>query len=542
MKIRLIKFIWEERWALRLGALVIVLAIGLDPFSQQLVQLSSGFEFEETLNVRIKRAQLYEKGHIISDNASRKPATAVVDASMEASIVNGVSRSLSVIEKQKTAQCFTQSCTWPRFETLGVCHRCNNLTDIRKVKDFEKPYRQAAMALSIHDVPPLDSDVTAFVLPNGHFLANPNECTVDSDHFNYCSYQDEFDIAVSTPGFALTSFGTGNANKTNSMQDLDTLIWSMSTLHIDTDAFKDSSSVWPYTAVRATECGIYYCVKQVEAAVKEGQLTENVTEITEAKRDPDSSSPTYDDLGNQPNIHGPDIILQSPNSPNNIPFKVKAAAVFSINAYFQELYTSNATQQSNVTDAVKDALGKDATGINGAILDQESAPRGVRTIWDADNQLSSISDVFAALAASMTNDIRDNSDNEWIGEEGTQKTYYRAEWGWLALHGAVLAGGVITWFTTFISSTSRSGIVPAWKSGSLAVIGHGSLAADMLKGAKTEKELEQKAKSARVRMKLEDTDIPLRGNQRHDPENASDGRESVELVAKRSFSSDRARA
>lgn len=49
-------------WILRLGALVILLDVAVDPFSQQLVQLRQDLVYNEDSETVISRAERYSKG------------------------------------------------------------------------------------------------------------------------------------------------------------------------------------------------------------------------------------------------------------------------------------------------------------------------------------------------------------------------------------------------------------------------------------------------------------------------------------------------
>lgn len=91
---------------------------------------------------------------------------------------------------------------------------------------------------------------------------------------------------------ALTSFGTGDPMETSSMQDIDTLIWSMSIIRfhersysVDTPNYKYH---WPDITLRATECALYYCVKTMQPRVTGNVIHGNAIEATDAVRDPDS--------------------------------------------------------------------------------------------------------------------------------------------------------------------------------------------------------------------------------------------------------------
>lgn len=167
-----------------------------------------------------------------------------------------------------------------------MCHQCNDLTsDLKTVYASSELYE----ASDGHELQK-DND-TVFVLPNGHFLVNTNGChlTVDGS----CGFSPPIIAEESLEKLTMTSFSTGDPKKTNSMQDIDTLIWSMSIIHPDMESMTNSSKPyydydWPGMTIRAAECAIYYCVKTIDSKVEGNIIHENITKATDTVRGPDS--------------------------------------------------------------------------------------------------------------------------------------------------------------------------------------------------------------------------------------------------------------
>jgi hypothetical protein len=215
--------------------------------------------------------------------------------SMKAAILAGLSRAPEEVEQEVLVQCPTSNCTWDPFLTLGVCHRCNDVT--AKLSRFVDGIDYANLADSIGASVGLSSNVspdsirrvsiTAYSLPNGHFIANGNGCSLFNDS-SACSAKLEGmgDSSTTLRTYTTTSFGTGNPNKTNTMTDIDTLIWSMSVIYPDVKRL-NRSSLWPDVPLQAMECAIYYCVKNVTSSMEGNRLSESITEVNSV-RDPDS--------------------------------------------------------------------------------------------------------------------------------------------------------------------------------------------------------------------------------------------------------------
>ncbi|OBT83439.1 hypothetical protein VE02_07869 [Pseudogymnoascus sp. 03VT05] len=399
-------------------------AIGIDPFTQQLIQFRSGLFSEPSHAARIARSSRY----------TREYGSALVDMplSMKTAVLTGLTRSPSELAQQVLVQCPTSNCTWPPFRTLGVCHRCTNVTtSLRRIDGIDSSLVDITGYMLGLDGPPIFNNSgifpsTAYVLPNGHFIANVNAHT-------------------SNPGsigrYTMTSFGTWNKSKTLTMKDVDTLIWSTSFIHPDVDAVNAVSwpvgadgtrlplplgdllpnlPIWPEVPLQATECGLYYCVKAVNSSVEGNQLHENITEFS-SKRDPASGDPSspasFPDTG--PDYQA-DLYITSPNASDPV-FYVHQSPLNAISEYIQSLFVANYTDPyaspdpslprvRQEIDAILRMSG--AVGLNG----MSSGPQTYLTMtatpptldhlwtWTAPN----VASTFDSLATSITNEMSRN--------------------------------------------------------------------------------------------------------------------------------------
>lgn len=521
---------------------MILLAIGLDPFSQQLLQLEQRVQYVESKWYSNPGAAFTLRATEFSDgktqfahswsrkeNSDRNPIinmTTQLGLPMQAAILNGLDLSRKSIIQQGNVRCPTGVCTFDQFESLSVCHRCNDLTsDLKRVDNFGKVYN----ALYHEDYENVfqKKNGTAFALPNGHFLMNINGCEVAVS--GTCQYISP-PIGHGAPEkLSLSSFGTGDPEKTNSMQDTNTLIWSMSMIHIDMEKITNSSKSvyeygWPDIPLRAIECAIYYCVKSINLTVDGNVIHENVTEATDAVRDPSSFkfNPNLLDHVAPENIppvnklapleynklhtyvQRDDLILHFPDNTTKPEYSISDGAVWSLSHYIQDLFSTNITGGPNMTAVISDVLPKNAVGYNGVIGSSQTKPAAVGSIWNPDKRKLNIEDTFGTLAISMANRMRrDNvklSVDYVYGHIGTPTQYYKTQWGWIVLHSMVLIGGAVFWCVTVRNSARPLEAVPAWKNSSLATMSRGSSAEEALKGADTVAEMEKKAREQRLMM------------------------------------------
>ncbi|KAK2761701.1 hypothetical protein FQN54_001529 [Arachnomyces sp. PD_36] len=440
---------------------IILLAIGIEPFSQQLLQLQEGIEFTDSPTygepaARTTGVEEYNKGDwdfINRTTSAKDPETTMVTANtrlelaMQTVILGGLSRSREVVNQQAHVQCPTGICFWDQFQTLGVCSRCNDLTsELERVNDFGDVYDAAHN--KDYEREYAKKDATAFVLPNGHFLMNINECSPTASD---CYYFSPFIGSSIAETSSMNSFGTGDPRKTNSMKDINTLIWSMSVIHLNTEEYSESE--WPNVSLSATECAIYYCVKTIETRVDGNIIHENATEATDAVRNPDSwelrSSFEY---GAAPENVPPDnknatlefhkyhsaaqrddLVISFPNNSSKPNYTLSYTAVWSVSQFIQELLSTDLIENDNVTEAISKSkfLPNDTARYNG-MLDNSGMgePAAADNVWGFDKP--DIPDTFATLATSMTNrlrepDLTDDLTFSVFGRVGRPTKYYKTQ-------------------------------------------------------------------------------------------------------------------
>lgn len=158
------------------------------------------------------------------------------------------------------------------------------------------------------------------------FYCNVNGCPLYSgfDGESLCTkeVQEKTYAVYSNQKYTTSSFGTGNPNKTNTMRDIDTLIWSMSVIYPDIEVVNASSSLWPDVRLQATECALYYCVKDVSSSMEGNQLLENITEATDAVGDPESWQ-----RGSSKSSLGPEYV-PPPDEVNSLEFNPRYSTAF----------------------------------------------------------------------------------------------------------------------------------------------------------------------------------------------------------------------
>ena len=111
-----------------LGALITLLGLAIDPFSQQVVTYPLRSVPADTASV--PRIQTYNA--VGPRNYTGKPRNHShddpswdIDLSMKAAIYGGLSGTATTL----TTTCSTGNCTWKAFSSLSICNRCQDVSD-----------------------------------------------------------------------------------------------------------------------------------------------------------------------------------------------------------------------------------------------------------------------------------------------------------------------------------------------------------------------------------------------------------------------------
>lgn len=420
------------------------------------------------------------------------------DFSMQSAILFGLDQPLNNVVQQGAFNCPTGNCTWPEYESLAICSSCVDITD-RLERHASNIGLYGLLAIDNPALAVTFEGNTAFRLPNGLFIENDNGWV----------YKEDIDKGANDGVYGavmMTTLGTSNASKTVSMQDLDTLIWAMSMIRV-TDDPTNSSAAWPNLPHSATECALHYCVNSYSAAVKNGILQENATNVKDAARAPDSwqpednlSEPLRDEILSSIEFNKywsgfkrSDLSLVSPA--NNSRYNISQAAVNGIGAYFNGTFAAGLEEFD-----VSDDNFTTEWQLNGYYLTTgqvQFTPSTMQVLFSAED----LNNTFTSLATSMSNALRsgsdasfDGADRELVGEKGVLTMFYEIQWPWLSLHCASLLLGVLF----FVLTLARNRSAPAWKSSSLAVMARGNQVQDVVHGAEYVKQMEGRAKTMRV--------------------------------------------
>ncbi|KAK4499156.1 hypothetical protein PRZ48_009668 [Zasmidium cellare] len=292
----------------------------------------------------------------------------------------------------------------------------------------------------------------------------------------------------------MTTFESQDPSATVSMQDLDTLIWSVTMLRVLSDP-TNASAKWPDLPIEATECSLYYCVREYSMAVEGNQIKQNSSELSSFRRLKDSwlpyrLSPTGDITWVTLNGTAQESLAWDRTSSANRTdlalgdqhqqFNVSLDAVRSISMSFSTNFFANLS------------FG----GVTGYWMDLGSGPDFKPDVLRILKETEDFNDRFETLALSMSNAIRmSKMDTTAVhGRLGQPVIKYRIEWPWITVPIIVVLASLIQLLITMHSSRAR----PIFKSSILAVLSRGPYVNGVFDGAETVKDLRDAASHENV--------------------------------------------
>lgn len=340
-------------------------------------------------------------------------ASASADLSMSSAFFQGLTQPDTLVAQQTKHNCPSGNCTWDNFQSLAVCSACTDLTD--RLSKISVPFITQCYGRHIN--------LTVYRLPNGLGLTN---------------------LRGEDPVEWMTGFGTGNESQSISFGSKDTLIWSMTIIRLS-----NTEVVWPRSPVTAAECGLWYCVRNYDSMVRDGNLVEFFS--------PAPSMRSHDSWQSSRSLPPPYWENSSGNLSFGIlsvetvtdlqlggRFNVSDAAVYGISNLMNTTFTRSSDDDDENQAANEMNYCSNDSGGNNAVLF-----KGSNALYGCENNHTfftstampylfhsqDLNATFATLAKSMTNNIRENSDGNLVmtGKTGTLHVVYQIHWNYLIL-------------------------------------------------------------------------------------------------------------
>lgn len=369
---------------------------------------------------------------------------------METAVNDGLSQPDSLISQQIQPSCPSGNCTWDQFMSLAVCSACNNLTN--QIEPWELDDGK-------------EIKIRGGQLPNGLMIQRY------------------------TP---MIAYGSGNENNSVSFTSHDTLIWSM-TMMMDRKDVMNEDFLDDYYAI---ECGLWYCVNNYQSAVKDGILTE-IIEPAFSGREPDSwrpfvagdalkeADPSYR-FSKSINVFDNSTVFRSSTSSHDLVwinavertdlqlgdgFNLSQAAIYSVGKLMNGTFVEpgGLTTVPDIPSGNANAVVYDLENNNGGASIISYHPTAMQSLYDSQN----FSKTFASVAKSMTNHMRQNSDNSTVvhGNEGRMIVVFRIRGRFLILPVILIFGGAVFLAVTLYYTHKFK--IPFWGTNALPIVALG---------------------------------------------------------------------
>ncbi|KAK8052550.1 hypothetical protein PG993_003935 [Apiospora rasikravindrae] len=274
--IQLLYWLNIRHWA-TVGALVTVLLLGFDPLLQGAISYEGHLvDGHNLLPPTIPYGGRLEAGsyapnpnsgvHGVTGKDNRtlpfEDYSSIPDLKMASAIYDGFTDAPSAVN----FHCASGNCTWPPFLSLGVCSSCHDVTSL---------LNRTKEATTQGTVP------------------SPSTIVLTDNYTRYSLGYVELSNADTLHEHSLSAYmvvgATSSPAKSVSFRDNDRLITALGIVEA-ADTYERHETWWNETAVRATECALYFCIKRFDAFVTKSDLKETETPIG-TKRVRDSYGP-----------------------------------------------------------------------------------------------------------------------------------------------------------------------------------------------------------------------------------------------------------
>jgi hypothetical protein len=350
---------------------------------------------------------------------------------MKGAIYNGIFNQSS--SNESTPNCSTGNCTFPLFDSLAFCSKCQNVTDKTILSGY----------------------TTGKSTQLGNTIANYTFSLPGNYTIMVTAFLEEGESApllygpvmVSNFGM-LESMSQSQLRILNPISSLAVLQWpDIEQLGYSGDYLKEMPQAW--------QCALYFCLQTYNTTVLKGVPKVDVVSIT----DIETPLPVIDQFPYD-YVMTNDTTFQRPEDSlikgGNATFSIPGGTIAAMASYLNYTMSGSQLMQSSETNG------------------QDQWPNDV---MQALNSTIDIAGMMSGLASSITTFMR-QSDNRGslldtiaTGIALKEETYVHVRWAWIALPVLDLLAAMIFLLVTIIRASRER--IPVWKSSGLATLFNG---------------------------------------------------------------------
>jgi hypothetical protein len=378
------------------------------------------------------------------------------------------------IRAEVPLSCPNSNCTWPSYETLGICSSCVDVADLLEFKCINT-------TIDWVQVPDQNPKTDENAFPGGmscgwwlkaddHLLMTGYDAEHGTNHSGevlLMRSQPMYDVDTRKP---LSGYPVRLNHTRNPLA------------HAVIVSGENVARIYRNETPIAHECMISWCVKEMLSEYLEGSYTEIVNTITFVNNtigpDPWSISPTFDDDGNPSGYDFFYLENVTLTSPSGATYEIDNLTHVMTLCLFDDVFPSSYTLVNSTNEADAMLRYKWYTTIN----------PWTRYVVYNPFMFANISAHMDNMATALTNLMRSSTDHtEMItGPAFGRETFVDVRWAWLALPLSLLGLTLLFLIATIIRSSLEQEDVGIYKTSAIATLLYG-LPDDMQKEIKSSK-------------------------------------------------------
>ena len=371
-----------------------------------------------------------------------------LDANMAAAVSSGYTAASSNDIANGSFICPSGNCSYPIYDTLGVCSKCVDLSDMLRYveRDFYSTYEYGNVMLA-----------------NGHYenLTGINwNMTHPTNSSSSGLGRPPGPLRVALMNVTATTLNEAWISEEDGIEGDDGLFINQTWLPISNFTSKEPNMIvtlamvnatnfdsWPGADLSAKECSLSFCIQSMNTSVSNGILTQEVVERPYTVSADNSS-----------------VILTTAEADPS--YDVDGSTFHVLAAHLIRFFLGTGIQDG-IESAYPDPV----------VIYHTSTP--IEQISSGDGQIemlynsTNVTLIFENIARAMTIDLLENyAENYTSGQMGRTVTTVQVRWGWIALPVGVTLLGAI--FLVVLARITHDLKLPLWKTSLLPVLLHGS--------------------------------------------------------------------
>jgi hypothetical protein len=453
-----------------LGAAITIFSMALDPFFQQLVIYPPRLVINPALNSTIPRVINYSPPYDIStrDGIEMMQMEQDMQAAALKYLYEPSAQPLPFgkdVRPSIPLSCPTGNCTWPPYETLGVCSRCEDISDLLTYDCIDGPLD---WIINVTSTTPVGESNYANGMMCGWFINGTNNDSKSKpilmSGYRKATNELPFEESLITRVLPLVTadgriplYGSGSYH----FKDVQNALVDFFVV----SAANSPNSTYSKEPPVAQECLLAWCVKTLKSTYIEAKYNEQVTHTflnTTPSEFPWKSRPMNTSFGYGAfYVYGRDIHVDYNGTQYGASMRANVRTTYLFDDYFPSVY-------------LRSNKSKDAYLQYKMQYMEQGAPFQRNISYNPFLAPNNVTRHMERMAKGITDVLRSSDQHTWVeGDAYSVESYVHVRWGWLSLPLCLL---VLTFFFlvgTVVKSSLVKDDVGVWKTSAVATLIYG---------------------------------------------------------------------